>query len=156
KVELTTPLKELGVRLLAFSAVGAPRDSIEELHAQLQQQIRAVGAPLLRSRMREALVDHATILLPLGWGDKLWNPEPKPEVWRNDFRTVAKQGNKDRLRQMVDSSLMDFNSTTVWRWTPEYSLFNFAVRVAQQGDTAQTVHQLDLLLNSMEGMPAYF
>ncbi len=156
RVHTASPLGESALRLLAFSAAGGPRDSVEALHTLVQEQIRIYGHPAERSKLRSVLVDHATVLLPSGWGDRLFTPEPEPYVWRLAFRNEVKRQDTTAVRTMLKGLEPESDgAASPWRPTPEWSLYRSDVEL-QLGDTAAVVRRLDLMLNATAAMNSYF
>lgn len=155
-VHTNMPLKEGALRLLTYAALGAPRDSVEAWHEVVQRQIRSFGQPTERSKLRSALVDHATILLPRGWGDALFNPEKEPYLFQADVRLKAKNNDTAAVRQMLtDLDEVSAGKASPWRPAPEATLFKSEVLLSM-GDTAAVVRNLDLMFNATEGMNVYF
>jgi serine/threonine protein kinase/tetratricopeptide (TPR) repeat protein len=154
-VPTAIPLRESALRLKAFAAVGGPRDSVDYWFTRTQREIRSYGEPGVRKKMREALIDLATLHLPMGWGDAYFQPNLPPAIPAMAFRLAALEDQKDSALQaqkdsvrawfrLVDRGIDD----APWMFPPEFSVLTNTIRV-REGDTAGAINTLDHQLNSL-------
>jgi hypothetical protein len=116
-----------------------------------QEGIRAYGSAQERPRMRAALVDYPTFLLPIGWGDALFNPERPPAIPMYGMRLAGMRGDADSLREDFASIDRMLSVTAPWSFPPEFSVLANRLRLIQ-GDTASAIRILDLQLKALPAL----
>ncbi|HWA16070.1 MAG TPA: hypothetical protein VG817_06550, partial [Gemmatimonadales bacterium] len=147
-VATSIPLRETALRFRAFAVVGAPRDSVAYYHTRTLAEIGAYAPPAERKKLRDALVDLSTLMLPAGWGDAYFQPNLPPVISMIGFRLAAIRGDEDTLRARFRRTDERLDISAPWLFPPEFSLYMNTVRV-QLGDTAGAIRVLDQQLNAL-------
>ncbi len=154
-VRVAVPLRQSGLRLLAFAAIGQPRDSIRRLLDTVQQQIRSFGLPAERSTLRSALVDHATLLLDRPWEEPLFQPEAEPDTWTIKWIRAERANDTATMHAIDRRSDRFIQNNSPWTAAPELVLQGMSWDLSQ-GDTLGTTRWLDRMLLATQGMGNYF
>jgi tetratricopeptide (TPR) repeat protein len=149
------PLRETALRFKAFAVVGAPRDSVDYWYGKTQAEIRAYGAPPERKKMRDALIDLPTLMLPAGWGDTYFQPNLPAAIPLIAFRYAAIRGIKDSIQARFKRTDAGMDINAPWAHPPEFSLYINSIRL-REGDTAGAIRVMDQQLNSLRLLHAHF
>lgn len=147
-VPTSIPLRETALRFKAFAVVGAPRDSVDFWHAKTQAEIRAYAQPSDRKKLRDALIDLPTLVLPAGWGDAYFQPNLPPAIPMISFRLAVMRRQRDSIQARFRRTDQGIDISAPWMFPPEFSVYVNRVRV-MEGDTAGAVRVLDRQLNGL-------
>jgi tetratricopeptide (TPR) repeat protein len=149
-------IREVGVRLLAFSSVGGPRDSVEYYHKLAHQRIRSGVPSDQRSTVRSAVIDHATVLLDEAWKDPLFQPERDDHFSLMINMLAARRGDTAAMRAHLAPVKKLRESARAWLYQAEGQL-KFGRMYLLLHDTASAIGPLDVALPSLEGItPRFF
>ena len=96
-----TPAVAAGLTLLAYSALGAPRDTLERLERRVQQLVDAAVRPERRPPLRAALLGVPAVLAFPAAGPRPWLRDVQGRSYLADLQERLAQGDTAEVRQRL-------------------------------------------------------